>query len=468
MPAPSSIDQKTFLANLVQSGLVSAQDLEALAVRLPDTNRGRVVARALVEMGVLTKFQAERLLAGRTSGFMLGQYRVLDCLGQGGMGSVFKAIHVTMNRTVALKVLAPRLMETEQAQILFLREMRALAQLAHPNLVTAYDANQIGRRYYLVMEYVDGPNLDQLVRDQGALPIGLACELIRQAAHGLQYAHEMGMVHRDIKPSNLLVLLPGGNHRRRSCQVKILDFGLARLQDSPEGTLDASGTILTRANVVIGTPDFVAPEQAKDLHAADIRSDLYSLGCTFHYLLTGEVPFPGGSTVEKLVRHATEEAVSVYSVRPDVPMAISNLVKRLMAKDPNERFATPAELATALGPYAVPESIPESYTNPALPSSDTLMTPAPMPKDPFTSLDTEQRGREELLAPFSALDEIAALVNTSLPDLSRTTLLDRMSHYPRGYRRFWDTGPRRFILALVTALLILAGVMTAFLILGSR
>ena len=199
--------------------------------RLPETPRGRVVARALVEQGLLTKFQAELLLAGSTSGFLLGQYRILDQLGRGGMGRVFKAEHQTMNRVVALKVLSPHLLKTPKAQQMFQREVRAAARLVHPNIVTAYDANQIDDRYFLVMEFVDGPNLDQLVRERGPLPVGQACDFIRQAADGLQYAHELGMVHRDIKPANLLVQRSAGQPPTfdRAC-VKILDFGLARLQ----------------------------------------------------------------------------------------------------------------------------------------------------------------------------------------------------------------------------------------------
>src|SRR5207253_1515146 len=198
-----SIDRHTFLANLRDSGLVSDGELDDLLPRLPQTERGKVVARVLVREGVLTKFQAEQLLAGRTGGFVLGQYRIVDEIGKGGMGRVFKAVHHTMNRVVALKILASQLVETEKAQQLFQREMRAVARLMHPNLVTAYDANKVGNRFYLVMEYVDGPNLEELVRQLGPLPVGQACELMRQAADGLQYATDMGMVHRDVKPSNI-------------------------------------------------------------------------------------------------------------------------------------------------------------------------------------------------------------------------------------------------------------------------
>jgi eukaryotic-like serine/threonine-protein kinase len=205
MPAPQQIDLQTFLANVRQSGLLTAEEIANVTKDLPISNRGRSIARILIEKGLLTRFQAERLLVGRTAGFLLGQYRVLDQIGRGGMGRVFKAEHRTMRRVVALKVLAPDLLRTDRARDLFLREVRAAAQLVHPNIVTAYDANEIDGRTFLVLEYVDGPNLEQLVRRQGPLPIGQACDYVRQTAHGLQCAHLQGMVHRDVKPANILV-----------------------------------------------------------------------------------------------------------------------------------------------------------------------------------------------------------------------------------------------------------------------
>jgi serine/threonine protein kinase len=371
--APTHVDRKTFLANLRQSNLIDVQELRALKLRLPNTDRGRVIARTLVEWGLLTKFQAELLLAGRTSGFVLGQYRILDHLGQGGMGRVFKAVHQTMNRVVAVKVLAPHLVKTDKAQHLFRREVRAAARLIHPNIVTAFDANQIGDRHFLVMEYVDGSNLEQLVRQHGPLPVDLACDLVRQVAAGLQYAHEMGMVHRDIKPANVL-LQTGGEHRDSLLVAKILDFGLARLQkgESEPGPVAAAG----RENIVMGTPDFLSPEQARNLDTVDVRSDLYSLGCTFYYLLTGTVPFPGGNTLEKLIRHSTEEPVAVEEHRPEVPRPVGDIVRRLMAKRPEDRFQVPAELAAALAPFAARGSVDWTGLEPASPFED-LATATP-------------------------------------------------------------------------------------------
>jgi serine/threonine-protein kinase len=260
---------------------------------------------------------------------------------------VFKAEHATMKRVVALKVLAAHLTRTERARELFQREVLAAARLVHPHIVTAFDANQAADRCYLVLEYIDGPNLGTLVRDQGMLSVGQACEFARQAALGLQHAHALGMVHRDVKPSNLLVQPPVGGTLADGGVVKVTDFGLARLGGGIDETAAPPG-----GSVVMGTPDYLSPEQGRDLAAADTRSDLYSLGCTLYYLLTGEVPFPGGTPLEKLTRHATVDPEPVEQMRPIVPPGVANLVRRLMAKNPAARPQSAAELVDALEPYA--------------------------------------------------------------------------------------------------------------------
>jgi serine/threonine protein kinase len=367
--ATQQIDCETFVSRLRESGLLSERDLVRVEALALEATRGKALARALVERGILTRFQAGMIYQGRTEGFILGQYRILDQLGRGGMGRVLKAEHQTMNRIVALKVLAPELMKTERARRFFEREVRAAARLVHPNIVTAYDANQSGDRHYLVMEFVDGPNLHDFVHDRGPLPVGQACEIVRQAAIGLQYAHEMGMVHRDIKPANLLLHTAGN-----ACLVKVLDFGLARLIEPLSPQAEGSDLVPSSEYQVMGTPDYLSPEQARNLHSADIRSDLYSLGCTMYFLLTAQVPFPGGTMLEKLVRHASESPVPIHQLRSDVPLEISNIIARLIAKNPEERFATPVELAQALAPFSVVQglnSLPAQEQGPSTTAGDS-------------------------------------------------------------------------------------------------
>ncbi len=375
MAAPHHLDRATFLANVRRSRLLTDEQLAEATRLLPAGGRGRPVARALVESGLLTRFQASQLLAGRTNGFFLGQYRILDHIGSGGMGRVFKAEHRTLTRLVAIKVLAPRLLRAPRAQELFLRELRAAGRLLHPNIVTAFDANHEGPRTYLVMEYIDGPNLHQLVRRTGPLAVGQACEYVRQTALGLHYAHQKGMVHRDVKPGNLLLqteLLAGPCGQPVVVPaVKISDFGLARLSEPGAKAVSDAG----RRNILMGTPDYVAPEQAQDGSRADARSDLYALGCSFFHLLVGRVPFPGGPPLEKLLRHATEEPPAVERLRPDMPPAVAAVVRRLMAKRPEDRFATAGEVAAALAPFCG-AAAPDPVGPPSSPFLDALATPS--------------------------------------------------------------------------------------------
>jgi serine/threonine protein kinase len=267
-------------------------------------------------------------------------YQLLDQLGQGGMGQVYKARHLHMGRTVAVKLIRPDRLTHADAVRRFQREARAAARLAHPNIVTVYDSGHAGGTHFLVMEYVAGTDLARLVRESGPLPIARACAYVRQAALGLQHAFERGLTHRDIKPSNLLC-------SAADATVKLLDLGLARL-DNPEQSGESD---LTDTSTLMGTPDFIAPEQARDARAADIRSDLYSLGCTLYYLLTGSVPFPGGSLTEKLLKHQFDDPRPLEELRPEMPPALRAVVRRLMAKEPENRYPTPAEAAAALAPF---------------------------------------------------------------------------------------------------------------------
>jgi serine/threonine protein kinase len=453
MAVPPPIDRQTFLANLRQSRLVPEDQLEAILRELPEDVRGRTLARALVQRGLLTKFQAERLLIGRTAGFHLGQYKVLDQIGRGGMGRVFKAEHRTMGRIVALKVLAPDALQTDRAQELFLHEVKAISRLVHPNIVTAFDANQLGGRYFLVLEYVDGPNLDQLVRQQGPLPVGRACDYVRQVALGLHCAHSQGMVHRDIKPANILVQRHGLDDASPGL-VKISDFGLARLHRPEAEAVDGLGTILTKENSVLGTPDYLSPEQARSLHNTDIRSDLYSLGCTFYYLLTGAVPFPGGSMVDKMIRHGTEPPRPIQEFRSDCPPVICAIVERLMAKRPEDRFQTPAELAAALEPFAVSGPTPWAPPRPA--SSPLMDSSAPVTEglaiDSVPEVDNGPSG------------DISALVNTVSRDQSPTPMSTSTFSRIFGIETGAQPNQRRWFrsLPLLTLLAILGGFLAGF------
>lgn len=286
------------------------------------------------------------------------RYRIVKLLGKGGMGVVYQAVHLLMERMVALKVISRFLTSHPAAVERFRREVKLAARLAHPNIVTAFDAEQAGDTHFLVMEFVPGINLDQLVEKRGRLPIGLACKFIRQTAAGLQHAFEQGLVHRDIKPSNLLLAMSSENDLD-GATVKITDFGLARLGRPPDlaeastalGLDKRGGQGVTGSGIALGTPGFMAPEQAIDSRRADIRSDIYSLGCTLYFLLVGHDPFPEGTTMEVLVSHLKQTPQSLTTIRNDVPQELVAIVARMMAKDPADRYQSPAEVAAVLAPF---------------------------------------------------------------------------------------------------------------------
>jgi WD40 repeat protein len=349
MPGQRSVP---FLDQLRASQLLEPSQLHEIG-SYPEAQEAdpRKLARRLLDRGLLTRYQINQVAQGRGADLVIGSYIVLDPIGEGGMGQVYKARHQHMNRVVALKVIRKERLSNPEAVRRFYKEVQAAAQLAHPNIVLAFDAGQTGQTHYFAMEYIDGIDLSRLVKESGPLPVLRACDYIRQAALGLQHAHERGLVHRDIKPHNLLVVIGGATSASRSGSngkdvVKVLDMGLARLQG-----LGDNETAVTKDGVVIGTPDFLAPEQATNARAADIRSDLYSLGCTFYYLLTGQPPFQGASLTEVLIQHQLNQARPVQELRPDVPPAVGAIVARLMAKNPAERFQTPAELAAMLTPF---------------------------------------------------------------------------------------------------------------------
>src|SRR4051812_13972101 len=342
---PLSAKFAAFVEAVRASGLLPAAEVDALvgAAAQPDADP-EALARDLVRRGLLTAYQVRRLWKGEGRELFLSQYVLLDRLGEGGMGEVFRARHTRLDRDVALKVMRKEKMAKPEAVKRFRREIRAAATLAHENVVRAFDADQSGDVHFFAMEFVDGTTLDQLVNARGPLPVAEASDYVRQAALGLQHAFEKGLTHRDIKPANLLVDKAG--------VVKISDLGLVLLED-PE-TAESAGR-LTKEGLTVGTPDFVAPEQARNPRAADVRADIYSLGCTFYYLLTGEVPFPGGTPTEKMLRHA-REAVPLPK-RTDIPAGVLAVLTRMTDRKPDLRLQSPAEVAAALAPF-VPKKGP--------------------------------------------------------------------------------------------------------------
>jgi serine/threonine protein kinase/formylglycine-generating enzyme required for sulfatase activity len=266
------------------------------------------------------------------------RYRVLELLGVGGMGSVYKAEHLLMQRPVALKIINRSLTNSALAVERFEREVVAAAQLTHPNIVTAFDAERWDDTHFLAMEYVEGISLQQVIARQGPLPIGVTAAYIAKAAQGLQHAFERGMAHRDIKPHNIMLTTDG--------QIKILDFGLARFvrENTAQGGMTQEGSLL-------GTPDYIAPEQVRDTHGADIRSDIYSLGCTFYALLAGRPPFPTGNAIEKVMSHLERAPQPISEIRADVPGELVQVLERMIAKDPADRYQTPEEAVLALTPF---------------------------------------------------------------------------------------------------------------------
>jgi hypothetical protein len=278
----------------------------------------------------------------------LGNYRVLEKIGAGGMGRVFKAEHVKMLRIVAVKVMSPGGMLDPNAVSRFQQEVRAIARLAHPNIVTAHDADEASGIHFLVTEYVNGMDLGRYVRTHGPMSVERAIHCVLQAAMGLAYAHQKGVVHRDIKPTNLLL--------DPDWHVKVLDLGLARIMSDVAVPPGAVGGVplLTQSGHILGTVDFMAPEQSESTKHADQRSDIYSLGCTLYYLLTGKVMYEGETIIERVLAHRMQPLPSLSQARPGVPEALDAVFHRMVAKKPTDRYASMPEVITALRSYELP------------------------------------------------------------------------------------------------------------------
>ena len=365
------------LAALRDGGRCSAEQFDSVARAFATLgSEHAALADALNALGVLTRYQFRKVQLGRIPELLFGQYLILEKIGEGGMGKVYRAVDTRMSRMVALKVVRPQLMSNKTVQKRYEREADAAGKLDHPNIVKLFDAGDASGRFYLAMEYVDGSDLSRLVKENGALSTAEACEYTRMVALGLQHAHENGFVHRDIKPSNLLVYgeraIPGtGGH----AQLKILDMGLVRSMADD----DLPGhTELTRDGTVVGTPDYMSPEQAKNSSSVDARADLYSLGCTLYYLLRGTVPFPEGTPIDKLIRHQLDPIPDVRQGRSDIPHMVGDIVTRLLKKKPGERYQSAAEVASLLAHFT-PDAAVMDLNPPSRPAAYVPIDLAPPP-----------------------------------------------------------------------------------------
>jgi serine/threonine protein kinase len=318
-----------FSDSLVETGLMSHADIRDVVNGLPAERRpqdAQGLIRELVRLHKLTTYQAQQIYQGNGKGLHLGNYAILDKIGQGGMGTVLKAEHKRMRRVVALKVIGPKSSSSQSAARRFHREVEAAAKLIHPNIVTAFDADEADGTNFLVMEFVDGADLSTLVKLDGPLPVETAVNCVLQAARGLEYAHSKGVVHRDIKPRNLLL--------DRDGTVKILDMGLARVETSS----GADQTDLTGSGQIMGTIDYMAPEQAVNPKDADERADVYSLGITLWYLLTGRIVYRGQTILEKLVAHREQPVPSLAEACPSVSAELDAVFRKMLAKKPQQRY----------------------------------------------------------------------------------------------------------------------------------
>lgn len=340
---------ESFLAGVKQSGLTDSDTLETLVKTLRgegvDTTNSAVLADALITKGVITPWQSEKLMQGKFKGFLLGRYKLLSLLGKGEMSSIYLAEHTRMKRRCAIKVLPANKVRDTSYLGRFQREAQAVAALDHPNIVRAYDVdteNEGGVEiHFLVMEYVEGKDIEKLLESKTQFTAVEAADYLRQAAEGLSHAHEAGLIHRDIKPGNLLVDNKG--------VVRLLDLGLARFFRDTE----TESLTIKHDEKVLGTADYLAPEQAVDSHAVDERADIYSLGCTLYFSLTGHPPFTDGTLVQRLLAHQTKSPPPIRKQRPDVPESLVAIVEKMMQKRKDDRYQSAAEVAAALSKWLV-------------------------------------------------------------------------------------------------------------------
>jgi serine/threonine protein kinase len=357
MSVPNSVEE--LLQLIRKSGMVDEQKLSAYLNRRQLT-RGlpedpRELADDLVHDGIITYFQSEQFMLGKWRGFTIGKFKLLERVGVGGMGQVFLCEHMFMKKRLAVKVLPPAKADQPAALGRFYREARAAGSLDHPNVVRTHDIDQDGNLHFIVMDYIDGPNLLDVVKKLGPMDVRRAISYIRQTAAGLDYAFRNSIIHRDIKPGNVLI--------DRKGVARILDMGLARFLNDHGDQL----TMKYDDKVVLGTADYVAPEQVANSHSVDIRADIYALGATLYFLLAGHPPFPTGTVSQKLLWHRTKDPTPIRQIRPEVPDALAIIIGKMMAKDPKARYQTPAQVAAELDQFLTePVGLPTEEEMPLL------------------------------------------------------------------------------------------------------
>ena len=360
-PDPTPV---AFMQSLRRSGLISDESLKSVVASAPEATRSsaRLFAEHLITIGELTHYQSEKLLAGRWRGLVVGDYHILAPLGRGGMGTVYLAKSLAspawppypLFPLVALKVLPPKKAQAEARTLLrFRREMELGKPLDHPNITRTLDAGEHHGVHFIAMEYVPGQSLKQVITKDGPLSAGEAARLFADVAAGLEHAHQKGLIHRDLKPSNIMVTPDG--------RAKLLDLGLALLMDE---ALPEDPAIVGGEGYILGTMDYIAPEQTSDATNVGPRSDVYALGCSIYHTVCGMPPFPGGTAKQKMAWHRTEPAPHAHTINPAVPPAFSKIIERCMAKSPADRPASADALRSLLLPWAI-EFRPTAATTPS-------------------------------------------------------------------------------------------------------
>lgn len=349
---------------LIRSKLMTPDEMRAMYQRWKSERKESAsvqqFARWLIANKYVTEYQAALLLKGHTEGYFLNQYRILERVGRGRMAGVYRALH-PLGQTVAVKVLPPSRAKHAQTMGRFRREAELSMRLKHPNVVRSFQVGLAGDLHYLVMEYLEGETLEEVLQRRKRLPPAEAVRIVHQALQGLQHIHEQSMVHRDLKPSNLMLTpLPaaGAPDTTLAATVKILDIGLGRqlFDENQPNVFDQAD--LTAEGTLLGTPDYLAPEQARDPRNIDIRADIYSLGCVLYHALTGQPPFPDKNILNQMVRHATEKPRPLREFNPQVPDGLQQIIDWMMAKKPDERYPTPERAAQALGMFLLVDSTP--------------------------------------------------------------------------------------------------------------